>query len=206
MAYRSRKEVREGSSSTKKTKTLGDLEVSRIGFLFCALIIIFEIVFIIGFIFYTAIPIFQKEGIDFILGTTWSYDTQIYGLLPFIAGTLCVTLVTIVIACPLSLLTAIFLAEYSPAWVSSILRPMVELLVGIPSVVYGIFGYYVLEDTFANNINPFINSTLGFIPIFHNLNPHMGDGILLASTVLSIMILPTITSLSIEAIIAVPSD
>jgi phosphate transport system permease protein len=206
MVYRSRKEVREGSSSTKNTITLGNLETSKIVFLICAIILIVEIIFIIGFIFYTAIPIFQKEGIQFILGTTWSYDAQVYEILPFIAGTLCVTLVTIVIACPLSLMTAMFLSEYSPAWVSSVLRPMVELLVGIPSVVYGIFGLYVLGDLFANDINPFISSTLGFIPIFRNLNPNMGNGILLASAVLSIMILPTITSLSIEAIRAVPND
>ena len=83
---------------------------------------------------------------------------------------------------------------------------MIELLVGIPSVVYGIFGLFVLNDLFRDYINPFMSSTLGFIPIFHYPNPSTGIGILLASTVLAIMILPTITSLSIEAINAVPQE
>ena len=85
----------------------------------------------------------------------------------FLVGTLCLILITIIIACPFSILTAIALAEYTPGWMAGIMRPMIELLVGIPSVVYGIFGLFVLNDLFRDYINPFISSTLGFIPIFH---------------------------------------
>lgn len=196
----------ESSEGSEKMGGLGNLEISRIAFLMCAILSISIIIFILGFIVYTAIPTFQNEGIGFITGTTWSYTSHEYGILDFILGTLCVTLMTVIMACPLSIITAIFLAEYSPRWMTIILRPMIELLVGIPSVVYGIFGLFVLENVFTNTINPFISSTLGFIPIFRNLHPNTGVGILLASVVLSIMILPTIASLSIEAINAVPNE
>lgn len=183
------------------------IDIPRIAFLLCAILAISIIVFIIGFIFYTAMPTFQKQGIEFITGTTWDYNTHVYGIWIFMAGTIWLTITTIVIACPISIFAAIFLAEYSPQWMAKILRPMIELLVGIPSVVYGIFGLYILGNVFRDNIDPFISSTLGFIPIFHAPSTYTGGtGVLLASTVLSIMILPTITSLSIEAIKAVPVE
>ena len=182
------------------------LDKARIVFLLCAVFTACIIVFLVGFVFYTSIPVFQQEGIGFITGSNWDYNDHVYGISVFIAGTIFLTITTIIIACPLSILTAIFLAEYSPASVAKILRPMIELLVGIPSVVYGIFGLFVLERMFRYNINPSISAVLGFIPIFRNLQPSTGLGLLLASTILSIMILPTITSLSVEAIKSVPRE
>ena|SRR5271157_2597571 len=167
------------------------------------------ILVMLSFIYYIiseSLPVIQREGLYFILGTAWNYKTYQFGMLYFIAGTLAVTLVTMVIAIPLSILTAIFLAEFSPPKVTSILRPMVELLVGIPSVVYGIFGVLFLENIFRSTIKPLIGSTLGFIPIFANVRPSQGDSILLAASVLAVMALPTITVLSIEAMKSVPTD
>jgi phosphate transport system permease protein len=186
--------------------SIKDLDKPGIIFMICGIITLLIIIFVIGFVFYTAWPTFQREGLNFIFGSDWDYNQNQYGSLVFIGGTIALTIVTIAIACPLSILTAIFLAEYSPAPVTKILRPMIELLVGIPSVVYGIFGLFVLESMFKNNINPGISSILGFIPIFRNLQPYTGTGLLLASVILSIMILPTITSLSIEAIYSVPRE
>jgi phosphate transport system permease protein len=171
-----------------------------------ALVVGATILLIVSFIFWTATPIFQKEGLSFITGMEWSYSDGRYGILIFIANTLILTMATMLMAIPLSILTAIYLGEFAPAWLKGILRPMIELLVGIPSVVYGIFGLFILSDIYALYVDPLISSTLGFIPVFHDPNPGRSMGVLLASSVLAIMVLPTITVLSEEAIRSVPRE
>ncbi|MGP8322193.1 MAG: hypothetical protein ACT6FE_07750 [Methanosarcinaceae archaeon] len=159
--------------------------------------------FFIAFIFHTALPVFKSEGIGFLTGTKWSYSEGVYGIRIFITGTLVMTGVTLLLAVPVSIFTAIFLSEFAPSRVANIMRPAIELLVGIPSVVYGIFGIFVLEDIFQDTIDPFLSGTLGFIPFFHDPSPNGGSSILLASTILAVMILPTITALSENAVTAV---
>jgi phosphate transport system permease protein len=171
-----------------------------------ALVVGATILLIVSFIFWTATPIFQKEGLSFITGMEWSYSDGRYGILIFIANTLILTMATMLMAIPLSILTAIYLGEFAPVWLKGILRPMIELLVGIPSVVYGIFGLFILSDIYALYVDPLISSTLGFIPVFHDPNPGRSMGVLLASSVLAIMVLPTITVLSEEAIRSVPRE
>jgi phosphate transport system permease protein len=163
-------------------------------------------IFFIAFIFKTALPVFESEGLGFITGTKWSYSEQVYGIRIFIIGTLVMTAVTLALAVPVSVFTAIFLSEFAPAPVAGIMRPMVELLVGIPSVVYGIFGLFVLENIFQDHIDPFLSGTLGFIPFFSDPSPNSGTGVLLASTILAVMILPTIIALSEDALRAVPFE
>ncbi|MDK2827211.1 MAG: phosphate transport system permease protein [Methanolobus sp.] len=160
-------------------------------------------IFFVGFIFYIAFPVFKSQGLYFLYGDVWSYSENIFGIRNFIAGTFAVTAVTMILALPVSLFTAIFLAEYSPRIVVTFLRPMIELLVGIPSVVYGIFGLFVLEDIFEHVIDPFLSSHLGFIPLFIDYG-FDGRSVLLASTVLAIMILPTIISISEDSLRSVP--
>lgn len=164
------------------------------------------ILLIISFIFWTAMPILQKEGFSFITGTEWSYSDGRYGIFIFIVNTLILTLATMLMAIPISILTAIYLGEFAPTWLKGILRPMIELLVGIPSVVYGIFGLFVLSEIYALYLDPLISSTLGFIPAFYDPNPGRSMGVLLASSILAIMVLPTITVLSEEAIRSVPRE
>ncbi|WP_370574249.1 phosphate ABC transporter permease subunit PstC [Methanomethylovorans sp.] len=165
----------------------------------CTVLTAATTIFFVGFIFYVAFPAFQSQGLYFLYGDVWSYDKEIFGIRNFIAGTFAMTAVTMVIALPVSLFTAVFLAEYAPRKVVTILRPMIELLVGIPSVVYGIFGLFVLKDVFDKTIDSLIASNLGFIPLFAD---HVvgGEGILLASTVLAIMILPTIITISEDSL------
>jgi len=158
------------------------------------------------FIFVTAAPIVEKEGIGFITGTTWSYDTHQYGIFNYIAGTLALTIVTMLLAVPLGIGTAIFLVEWAPAHVDRAVSTSIELLVGIPSVIFGIFGYFILEPIFRFYVDPAVSATLGWIPIFHDNDPAGGSSILLASFVLAIMVLPTITALSREAMRSVPSE
>lgn len=169
----------------------------------CAAFTAFITLFFIGFIVYTALPTFESQGINFLLGAKWDYSKGIYGIRIFLMGTLIMTTVTLIMAVPVSIFTAIYIAEYASRTVTSIMRPMVELLVGIPSVVYGIFGLFVLENIFQYHIDPFLNSTFGFIPIFEDIGVN-GTGVLLASTVLAVMVLPTITTITEDSIRSVP--
>ena len=179
--------------------------LAQITFTACAILTALIVIYFIGFVFYTAFPVLKSQGIYFILGDVWSYGKGIYGSKVFILGTLVLTIVTLILAIPLGVFTAIFLAEFAPAKLAPVFRSMIELLVGIPSVVYGIFGYVVLSGVIRDSIKPFISSNLGFIPVFRDYNSSIGDGVLLASMVLAVMILPTLVAISENAIRSVPS-
>jgi phosphate transport system permease protein len=183
----------------------GKPDIHRFLFLSCAIVTALSVIAITGYILITAAPVLGHEGFGFVFGSTWDYNTHQFGIWPYIISTVMVTLATIVIAVPIGLATAIYLAEFAPAWLDQLLSTLIELLVGIPSVVYGIFGFFVLRSYFTDLINPFIGKTLGFIPLFR-LNSNIGLGIPLAATILTIMILPVIVSLSREAMRGVPAD
>jgi phosphate transport system permease protein len=174
-------------------------------FLFSALATAFIVFAIIGFILMTAAPVLIKEGFGFIFGTTWDYTNNQYGAWVFLTGTLVLTAVTMIMAVPLGIATAVFLSEWAPPWLDRPLTTLIELLVGVPSVVFGILGFVVFRDYFRYTINPFIAHTLGFIPIFQ-IQSTDGFGIPLASAVLTLMILPTIIVLSREAMHGVPAE
>jgi phosphate transport system permease protein len=148
------------------------------------------IVVMIGiFTFREAIPAFREIGIIKLLtGTVWRPGQGQYGILAMIAGSGLVTLGAVVIGVPLALGCAIFLSEIAPPAVKSIVRPSIELLAGIPSVVYGLFGMVVI------------------VPLVRNIDVpgNTGFGLLSASIVLAVMILPTISSVSEYAIRSVP--
>jgi len=150
------------------------------------------IVFAIGVLpFKEGIPAFQKIGvIELIFGREWRPGEGKFGLLPMIGGSVVVTIVSLLMGVPLALGAAAFLAEIAPPWVRAIVRPAIELLAGIPSVVYGLFGMVVVV--------PFIRK----IPVPYNT----GFGVLAASIVLAVMILPTITNISEDAIRSVPRE
>jgi phosphate transport system permease protein len=174
-------------------------------FILCAFSVVISVLLIFGFILVTAWPVIQISGLYLILGSSWNYNTHQYGMFTFIIGTILLAILTLVLAVPVGLLTAIYLAEYASTRIENTLRSLIELLVGIPSVVYGIFGFFVLERFFRDSVNPGVNAVLGFIPFFHNLNPDTGEGFLLSASVLAIMTLPTIVSLSHESLKSVPA-
>ena len=158
-------------------------------FLFSALISILIVLMIGIFTFKEAIPAFREIGIIKLLtGTVWRPGQGQYGILAMIAGSGLVTLGAVIIGVPLALGCAIFLSEIAPPAVRSIVRPSIELLAGIPSVVYGLFGMVVI------------------VPLVRNIDVpgNAGFGLLSASIVLAIMILPTISSVSEYAIRSVP--
>ena len=145
---------------------------------------------------------FSKFGLSFLTGTTWDPIAGIYGALPFIVGTIASSFIAIVLATPIGLLTAIFLAELAPRRVSIPLTFTIELLAAIPSVVFGLWGVFVLGPFLKNTVEAWIASTLGWIPIF--AGPTDGVGLFAAGVILTLMILPTIIAISRDVITAVP--
>jgi phosphate transport system permease protein len=156
-------------------------------FLISGIIALSILIFIFGFIVKEAIPGIKEVGLSgLLLETTWDPSNDSFGFLPLIVGSIVSTLLALVIAVPLSLGCAIFLAEIAPPGISKIARPAVELLVGIPSVVYGLLGL------------------LFIIPLMADLGWGKGGSLLAASIVLAVMILPTVISISENSIRAVP--
>jgi len=144
----------------------------------------------------------SRFGWPFLWGTTWDPVKEQFGALPFLYGTLVTSAVALLIAVPLGLGVAIFLSELAPRWLSDPVAFLVELLAAIPSVIYGLIGIFVLVPIVRNYLEPFLSGTLGFLPIFQGA-PY-GVGMLTASLVLSIMIVPFIVSVSREILMAVP--
>jgi|AGTN01.2.fsa_nt_gi phosphate ABC transporter, permease protein PstC len=197
--------LEQKSNSILKQNLVANVDGPKFLFRACALITALVIIFIVLYVFYEALPAFMDNGINFLISGEWDHATHKYGIYIFVVNTVIVTALTMLITVPLGLMTAIFLAEFSPKWLAKTLRPLIELLLGIPSVVYGIFGLFVLGNIFETIVDPFIDSTLGFIPIFEDVAP-TGSSILLASLVLAVMVIPTMTVLSEEAIRAVPRE
>ena len=156
-------------------------------FMLCACVSILSVALICIFLFANGIPAMTKIGFfDFIFGRKWKPSNEIFGIFPMIIGSIYITAGAIIIGVPIGILTAVFLARFCPEKLYKIIKPAVDLLAGIPSVVYGFFGLCVIV--------PFVRNNIG------------GDGnsILTASILLGFMILPTIINVSESSIRAVP--
>lgn len=163
--------------------------VMRIVFMLAACLSILAVLLICMFLFANGIPAFREIGLwNFISGKLWRPSTDVYGILPMILGSLYVTAGALVIGVPIGILMAVFLARFCPEKLYAVLKPAVDLLAGIPSVVYGFFGLMVI------------------VPAIRNAFGCSGTGLLAASLMLGIMILPTIISVSEAAIRAVPDS
>src|ERR1700689_4487210 len=143
-------------------------------------------------------------GWHFFFTSTWDPVSGDFGALPFIFGTLVTSALALIIAVPLGLGAAIFLAELAPRRVSDALAFLIDLLAAVPSVIYGLLGIFVLVPLMRTVIAPFLRSTLGFLPLFQG--PSYGVGLLTAGLVLSIMVVPFIISVSREVLLSVPAD
>ena len=143
-------------------------------------------------------------GLRFLVTSHWDPVAGEFGALPFIYGTLVSSLLALLIAVPLSLGAAIFLAELAPAWVRPPVAFLIEMLAAVPSVVYGLWGIFVLVPWLRDWVQPALGRTLGFLPLFQG--PPYGIGMLAAGLILSIMIVPYITSVSREVLLAVPGS
>jgi len=144
----------------------------------------------------------SKFGLKFFFGTAWDPVNGNFGALPFIYGTLVSSLVALVIAVPLAIGLSIFITEMCPGFLRGPLSFFTELLAAIPSVVYGLWAIFVLVPILREHINPLLMRTLGWTGLF--VQPDFGFGMLAAGVILSIMILPIISSLTREVMTAVP--
>ena len=141
---------------------------------------------------------------QFIRSSVWDPTRDIFGAWPFVYGTLVTSGVALVVALPVSLGIAVFVTEMAPPTMRSIVSFPMALLAGIPSVVYGLWGLFVMVPLLRNPIEPTLSKVLGFLPLFQGAP--IGLGYLAAGLLLAIMILPTITSISIEVLQAVPGS
>ncbi len=143
-------------------------------------------------------------GWHFFVTQDWDPVFGKFGALPFIYGTLVTSALGMVIAVPLGLGAAIFLAELAPRGISDILTFLIDLLAAVPSVIYGLLGIFILVPIMRKTVQPFLRRTLGFSPLFQGRA--LGVGFLTAGLVLAIMIVPFIISVSREVLLAVPND
>jgi phosphate transport system permease protein len=143
-------------------------------------------------------------GWSFVTGSDWDPVAEKFGALPFIFGTLTTSLLSLLIAVPVGLGAAIFLAELAPRGASDALTFMIELLAAVPSVIYGLLGIFLLVPFLQSTLVPVLVSTLGFLPIFQG--QFFGVSVFSAGIILAIMIVPFIISVSREVLLAVPQD
>jgi phosphate transport system permease protein len=142
--------------------------------------------------------------IGFVFGDVWDPVRDVYGALPYIAGTLFSSAIALVIAAPIAILTAIYLAELAPKRIAAPLTFVIELIAAIPSVVIGLWGVFVLTPFLKATVESWVVSNFGQIPIF--AGPPLGVGLFAAGVILAIMILPTIVAISREVIRSVPDN
>ena len=151
----------------------------------------------------SSLPSLHKFGIGFLFSRVWDPVAENFGALPFIFGTCVTALVSLLLAVPIGVGAAIYLAEYAPPKVAKAISILVDLLAAIPSVIYGLWGIFVLVPYMRGSIQPFLGKYLGFLPFFQG--PNYGVGFLAASIILAIIIVPFIISVSREVILAIPS-
>jgi phosphate transport system permease protein len=150
---------------------------------------------------------FGEFGWGFITSTEWDPVREQYGAGVAIYGTVVSTIIAMIIAVPVSFGIALFLTEVAPPWIRSILGPAIELLAGIPSIIYGMWGLFVLVPMLATYVYPWVDANMGQWPILGPLfsGPPLGIGMLTAGIVLAIMTIPFISSVMREVFLTVPS-
>jgi phosphate transport system permease protein len=143
-------------------------------------------------------------GWHFVVDSVWDPIAGKFGALPLIIGTLLTSFIALLIAVPLSLGVAVYLTEFAPEPIRKPVAMVIELLAAIPSVVYGLWGLFVLMPVLRHTVFPFLRDTLGFLPIFRGVI--YGPSVLAASIILAIMVMPFIMSVSREVLLAVPNS
>ena len=149
-----------------------------------------------------AMPAILAYGWSFLLSSQWDPVAEHFGALPYLFGTAMSSALALLLAVPLGLGTAVFLAELAPKRVGHAVSFVIEALASIPSIVYGIWGFFFLAPFLRSVLEPWLGASLGFIPLFQGYP--FGIGMLNAGIVLAIMILPTIVSLTRELLLATP--
>jgi phosphate transport system permease protein len=153
-----------------------------------------------------SLPALRTFGLDFLTTEVWNPVTEKFGALAPVYGTLVTSLIAMLIAVPVGLMVAFFLTELCPMWLRRPIGIAIELLAGIPSIIYGIWGLFVFAPFLQQTLQPFLIRIFGNIPILSSVfaGPPYGIGILTASLILAVMVLPFVTSISRDVFEAVP--
>ncbi len=157
-------------------------------------------------LFEGALPAFRAFGLNFLVQESWNPVTEKFGAFAPIYGTIMTSFIAMAIAVPLGLLITLFLTELCPLWLRRPIGIAIELLAGIPSIIYGIWGLFVFAPFLQQYVQPALIDTFGHVPVLSNLfaGPPYGIGVLTAGLILAIMVLPFVTSVSRDVFEAVP--
>ncbi|MFY9717610.1 MAG: phosphate ABC transporter permease subunit PstC [Thermoplasmata archaeon] len=158
---------------------------------------------IVGILSFGASPTIRALGWRFLTGTIWSPNANIYGVIPFVDGTLLTSGVALFLAVPLALGAAIFLTTHAPGWLRRPVGTAIELLAAVPSIIYGFWGIYVLAPYMRYHVEPYLKLYLGWSGAFGGNS--VGTDVLTASVILAVMIVPTIVAVSRDVLLAVPA-
>jgi len=181
-------------------------KIARLVFLCLSLIPVLLVLAIITALLWRTWPILQQHTLwELLSGSVWKPMKGQFGFLPFIAGTFWVTLVGVALAVPPCILTAIYLSEYAHQRTRAVIKPLLDLLAAIPSVVYGVWGVIVIVPLVGDVLRPFFDQRLGFIPLFASNQP-TGYSLLSGGIVLAVMVAPFIIAVSYEVLRTVPEE
>jgi len=200
----------ETSVVAARAKALGRLRTADILFRVLTRAAAIGVLVILGGVIISLIdgslPALRAIGMKFLVEERWNPVTEKFGALAPIYGTLVTSFIAMLIAVPVGLLIAVFLTELCPMWLRRPIGIAIELLAGIPSIIYGIWGLFVFAPFLQETLQPFLIATFGNIPVLSTLfaGPPYGIGMLTAGLILAIMVLPFVTSISRDVFDAVP--
>ncbi len=191
---------------TMRSQRIQDFVFHKVTMLFAASVLLVLLGIIVSLII-NATPAFREFGWAFITTVEWDPVNDKYGALIAIVGTLATSIIALLIAFPVSFGIALFLTEICPVWLRRPMGTAVELLAGVPSIIYGMWGMFVFAPLFADHVQPFLKATLGQLPVVGQLfsGPMMGIGVLTAGLILAVMIIPFISSVMRDVFEIVPA-
>jgi phosphate transport system permease protein len=154
-----------------------------------------------------ALPAVQRYGMGFLASSDWDPVAEKFGAAAYIYGTVVTSVLAVLIAGPIGVACAVYIAEYAPKWLAEPVSFLITLLAAIPSIIYGLWGFRILAPIMRAAVEPFLKNTLGNVPVVGALfsGATVGRDYLVAGVILAIMILPTITAVSREILRAVPN-
>jgi phosphate transport system permease protein len=200
----------QDSGAASRSKALGRLKLGDIAFRHltraAAMFVLLLLSGIIVSLIIGSWPALSKFGPGFLVSERWNPVTEIFGAMAPIYGTIVTSLIAMLIAVPIGLMIAMFLTELCPQWLRRPIGIAIELLAGIPSIIYGIWGLFIFAPFLQDTLQPFLIGLFGNVPVMSSLfaGPPYGIGVLTAGLILAIMVLPFVTSISRDVFDAVP--
>jgi phosphate transport system permease protein len=197
-------------ASSSRARALARLRLGDFGFRLLTRTAAIAVLIILGAVIVSliqgSVPALRAFGFNFLIEERWNPVTERFGALAPIYGTLVTAFISMLIAVPVGLMIAVFLTELCPMWLRRPIGIAIELLAGIPSIIYGIWGLFMFAPFLQQTLQPFLIAVFGDIPVLSSLfaGPPYGIGVLTAAFVLAIMVLPFITSISRDVFESVP--